>query len=35
MRGFWRHWVGAVGRDGELLVIGDRPAEFLEGRELR
>jgi phenylpropionate dioxygenase-like ring-hydroxylating dioxygenase large terminal subunit len=34
MRGFWRHWVGAVGRDGDLHVVGERPAEFLEGREL-
>lgn len=35
MRGFWRHWVGAVGGAGDLHVVGERPAEFLEGRELR
>jgi p-cumate 2,3-dioxygenase subunit alpha len=35
MRGFWRHWVAVVGRDDELQIIGERPTEFLEGRELR
>jgi phenylpropionate dioxygenase-like ring-hydroxylating dioxygenase large terminal subunit len=35
MRGFWRHWVGAVGRPGDLHITGERPAEFLEGRELQ
>jgi p-cumate 2,3-dioxygenase subunit alpha len=35
MRGFWRHWVGAVGIDGGLQVGGERPAAFLEGRDVR
>jgi phenylpropionate dioxygenase-like ring-hydroxylating dioxygenase large terminal subunit len=35
MRGFWRHWVKAVGIDGGLSVTGERPATFLEGRDVR
>lgn len=34
MRGFWRHWLSAIGRDDALLVRGDRPAAFLEGRKM-
>ncbi|WP_283138330.1 aromatic ring-hydroxylating oxygenase subunit alpha [Rhizohabitans arisaemae] len=33
MRGFWRHWAAAVGFDPQ--VAGDRPASFLEGRDVR
>ncbi len=33
MRGFWRYWEEAVG--GGLAVTGDRPASFLEGRNVR
>jgi len=35
MRGFWRHWSSAVSGDEFLKVVGDRPAEFLEGRDVR
>jgi phenylpropionate dioxygenase-like ring-hydroxylating dioxygenase large terminal subunit len=35
MRGFWRHWVDAVGLPDGLQSTGDRPARFLEGREMR
>ncbi|GAA2396961.1 aromatic-ring-hydroxylating dioxygenase subunit alpha [Dactylosporangium salmoneum] len=35
MRGFWRHWVSAVGIDNGLQVAGKRPASFLEGRDVR
>lgn len=35
MRGFWRHWVCAVGIEGGLQVSGERPAAFLEGRDVR
>jgi p-cumate 2,3-dioxygenase subunit alpha len=35
MRGFWRHWVDAVGIPGGLQSTGERPARFLEGREMR
>jgi phenylpropionate dioxygenase-like ring-hydroxylating dioxygenase large terminal subunit len=34
MRGFWRHWVDAVGIDAGLAVRGDRPSSFLSGREM-
>jgi len=35
MRGFWRHWIDAVDLGDRLRVTGDRPAEFLEGRDVR
>lgn len=35
MRGFWRHWVEAVGIEGGLTHTGERPASFLEGRDVR
>lgn len=35
MRGFWRHWVDAVGIEGGLQVSGDRPECFLAGRDVR
>jgi benzoate/toluate 1,2-dioxygenase alpha subunit len=35
MRGFWRHWVDAVGISDGLQFTGERPAEFLEGRDVR
>ena len=35
MRGFWRHWVDAVGIADGLRSTGERPAAFLEGRDLR
>jgi p-cumate 2,3-dioxygenase subunit alpha len=35
MRGFWRHWVDSVGIAGGLRSAGERPARFLEGREMR
>lgn len=35
MRGFWRHWVDAVGIEGGLSSTGERPAGFLEGRDVR
>jgi p-cumate 2,3-dioxygenase subunit alpha len=35
MRGFWRHWVESVGIDGGLHSTGERPASFLEGRDVR
>jgi len=35
MRGFWRHWVDVVGIEGGLQVSGERPAAFLEGRDVR
>jgi p-cumate 2,3-dioxygenase subunit alpha len=35
MRGFWRHWIDAVGYGEELAVVGDRPATFLSGRAMR
>ena len=34
MRGFWRHWVDAVGIDDGLAVRGDRPSKFLAGRTM-
>lgn len=34
MRGFWRHWIDAVGDGDRLSVSGDRPAQFLEGRTM-
>lgn len=34
MRGFWRHWLSAVGFGDALSVHGERPASFLEGRDL-
>src|SRR4051812_27625056 len=34
MRGFWRHWVDAVGVADGLRSTGERPATFLEGRDL-
>jgi benzoate/toluate 1,2-dioxygenase alpha subunit len=34
MRGFWRHWVDAVGIADGLQVRGDRPAKFLSGRTM-
>jgi p-cumate 2,3-dioxygenase alpha subunit len=34
MRGFWRHWVDAVGIDEGLAVRGERPARFLSGRTM-
>jgi phenylpropionate dioxygenase-like ring-hydroxylating dioxygenase large terminal subunit len=34
MRGFWRHWLRAVGLADELSVTGERPDGFLEGRDL-
>lgn len=35
MRGFWRHWLNAVGLDESLQYTGDRPDTFLEGRDVR
>ncbi|WP_460602645.1 aromatic ring-hydroxylating oxygenase subunit alpha [Jatrophihabitans fulvus] len=35
MRGFWRHWIKAVGHEDALAVTGDRPEKFLEGRDVR
>jgi benzoate/toluate 1,2-dioxygenase alpha subunit len=35
MRGFWRHWVSALGTGDGLAVTGERPARFLEGRNVR
>jgi benzoate/toluate 1,2-dioxygenase alpha subunit len=35
MRGFWRHWIDAVGLGDRLLVRGERPERFLEGRDVR
>lgn len=35
MRGFWRHWVAAVGLADSVQATGERPAEFLEGRDVR
>lgn len=35
MRGFWRHWIGAVGMSDLLAVRGERPETFLEGRAVR
>ncbi|MEU6034467.1 SRPBCC family protein [Actinomadura sp. NPDC047616] len=35
MRGFWRHWVRAIGVADGLAVTGTRPASFLEGRNVR
>lgn len=35
MRGFWRHWLTAVGIEDGLSVTGERPARFLEGRAVR
>lgn len=35
MRGFWRHWVAAVGLGDSLQVRGERPGGFLEGRDVR
>jgi benzoate/toluate 1,2-dioxygenase alpha subunit len=35
MRGFWRHWVAAVGLADTVQVTGERPSSFLEGRDVR
>jgi len=35
MRGFWRHWVGAMDLPDGLRVAGERPAKFLSGRDVR
>jgi benzoate/toluate 1,2-dioxygenase alpha subunit len=35
MRGFWRHWVDALGVEDGLSVSGPRPERFLEGRNVR
>ena len=35
MRGFWRHWVDALGVEDGLVVSGNRPERFLEGRNVR
>lgn len=35
MRGFWRHWVESVGVDVGLQSTGERPATFLQGRDVR
>ncbi|WP_329012806.1 aromatic ring-hydroxylating oxygenase subunit alpha [Streptomyces sp. NBC_00690] len=35
MRGFWRHWVDAIGLDDGIEVNGERPASFLSGRDVR
>jgi benzoate/toluate 1,2-dioxygenase alpha subunit len=35
MRGFWRHWIEAVGLGDTLAVRGERPSSFLAGRDVR
>ncbi|GAA3955264.1 aromatic-ring-hydroxylating dioxygenase subunit alpha [Actinomadura viridis] len=35
MRGFWRHWIKAIGAEDALAATGPRPAAFLEGRNVR
>lgn len=35
MRGFWRHWLDALGIEGGLKVTGKRPESFLSGRDVR
>lgn len=35
MRGFWRAWAAVVGGDDFVQITGERPAEFLEGRDVR
>ncbi|WP_235737102.1 aromatic ring-hydroxylating oxygenase subunit alpha [Nocardioides alcanivorans] len=35
MRGFWREWAAVVGGDDYVKITGERPAEFLEGRDVR
>jgi phenylpropionate dioxygenase-like ring-hydroxylating dioxygenase large terminal subunit len=35
MRGFWRHWLDAVGLSDALAVRGERPGSFRTGRGVR